>query len=358
MIFSKLFLGLAIGMIFHSDSIFFRSDGLDGVKLHAYNDAFSIRDDAGVKVKITALEDQQQVIYWHRRVKTEVCQTGECKLVDVGLYWDCTGDFFGIEVYGEHLTKTDHSIFLPHDYDQLMSILFNDWSILREYGFSDLTSESSSNGVDATSGATRKEIASEAVKNAVYTTYTLWHLVHGGEKEQLSQLTVELLKDERYVKTLLSAATLKFDYFLLDMLAQLKLRQSEQLNGLMVRGLRSEDDPFMQDLALKALARADVSTPTLQSEVAEMYRSASPDVKLRILTALKNLKQVHASLASALLKDLDPQNEWFAVKILPLLLNGPAASENTLRTVRKLLESGNQTVREAARQFLTTFDQH
>ena len=143
MILNKLFLGLfAIGMSFHSDSIFYRSEALHSVALRPVEGTYWIRDDEDQRVEILRMEDQQGVTYWHRRIKTEVCQTGECKLVDVGLYWDCTGDFFALDVYGEHLTKTDHSTFSDDDYEHLISILSNDWSILREYDFADLTVES------------------------------------------------------------------------------------------------------------------------------------------------------------------------------------------------------------------------
>src|SRR5690606_38143693 len=127
------------------------------------------------------------LLYWHRKLETEVCLTGECKVVNVGIYWYGTGEFMGLEVYGEQLTKTDHSVFSREDYDQLIAILQDDWSALREYKFEELL-DAKPTALDGVTGATRKEIADEAVKGAVYTTYTLWHLIHEGEKEQLRSL--------------------------------------------------------------------------------------------------------------------------------------------------------------------------
>src|SRR5690606_40150830 len=94
---------------------------------------FIILDDSGEPIEVEAMKDEKGVLYWYRRIFTPVCLTGECMMVDVGIYWYCTGEFFGLEVYGEHLTKTDHSIFSDEDYGKLMDVLANDWSSLREY---------------------------------------------------------------------------------------------------------------------------------------------------------------------------------------------------------------------------------
>ncbi|HEU5146601.1 MAG TPA: hypothetical protein VFT90_07805 [Chryseosolibacter sp.] len=363
----KLFLGLvAIGMLIHSDSVFFRSDALSDLSLQRVEGDYSILDDSGNAIRIIAMEDKDGVIFWYRRIKTEVCQTGECKLVDVGLFWDCTGDFYGLEVYGEHLTKTDHSIFSAEDYQLLISILSNDWSILREYDMDDLTVErpalgnnvlvEGKEGVDATSGATRREIAEEAVKDAVYTTYTLWHLVHLGEKEQLEELTVLLLKKQSYVEALLAASKEKYDYFLLSLLAQARVEPFLPLKQLLTRRLQSVDDPLLQDIAVKALANADATSITFQSDIAAVYRDSKPALKLQILTALKDLTQVHAHLALALENDLIVTNEWLAVKILPLLMKAQSPSEQTLHTVRQLTRSKNTQVAYLAQQFLEVVD--
>lgn len=362
MISDSFVLGLcAIGMFIHSDSVFFRSDSLLKVNLRAAGGHYFILDDSGHQVDVTALEDSKGVAYWHRRIKTEVCQTGECKLVDIGLYWDCTGDFFGLEVFGEHLTKTDHSIFLSEDYDRLISILSNDWSILREYDFSDLTMSvntlpGNNKEVDATSGATRKEIASEAVKDAVYTTYTLWHLVHGGENEQLEELTVKRLNDESCVQALLAASVEKYDYFLLSLLVESKIRQFESLNRLVLRALELKSDPLLRDLAVKSLAREDVNAASFQNEVASVYERSTLAIRLQMLTALKETKQVHARLRSALEADLTVENEWLALKILPVLMKAQEISDETLETVRELTKSNNSQLKARADEFLKVVD--
>src|SRR5690606_23300390 len=138
------------------------------------------------------------------------------------------------------LTKTDHSLFLEEDYDKLVSILSNDWSSLREYEFADLVDESAE-GVDGTSGATKKEIAEESVENAVYTTYTLWHLIHVGEKEQLVQRTAEILNKGKLAQQLLQVNEKRYQYFLLDLFSMGKIQESAQVVNLLIEGLKTKD---------------------------------------------------------------------------------------------------------------------
>ncbi len=171
----------------------YRSQGLVGLNLEKEPTVSYILNDEQDSVEVNALVDQFGRRYWYRYVDTEVCLTGECNRIEVGIVWDLSGDFKGLEVYKEPLTKTDHSVFKPSDYSKLISILDNDWSVLREYSMEDLT-EGPGDKVDGTSGATKKEISAESVENAVYTTYTLWHLIHQGEKEQLSILSSKLAK--------------------------------------------------------------------------------------------------------------------------------------------------------------------
>ena len=133
---------VASGFLFNlKEDTCFRSDPLKELSLTQQAGTYFIRDDESEQEKVSLLEDRGGIIYWHRRIKTPVCLTGECKLIDIGLYWHCTGDFLGLEVYGEHLTKTDHSVFTSKDYDKLLSVLNNDWSVLREYERSELLNE-------------------------------------------------------------------------------------------------------------------------------------------------------------------------------------------------------------------------
>lgn len=347
----------AVFLITPNDSIFYRSPALQEVNLTPVPGQFSILNDNGEQIDITAMSDEQGVLYWYRRIKTPVCLTGECMLVDVGLYWDCTGDFFGLDVYGEHLTKTDHSIFSDADYQNLLDILSNDWSILREYDFTELTNENTETEgegerVDATSGATRKEIASEAVQDAVYTTYTLWHLVHNGEKEQLMGLTADAINRHPLIDRILESGSRKYIYFLLELFTQSKIDHADKLTPLIIEGLKSGGDLHLQNLCLKSLTRLDINALETQKRIADIYSPAPEDFRLRILTALKDITRVSRSLYSVLEGDVHRENEWFAEKVLNLLSKASTHSPRVIEGARKLSESKNSYIKESADRFL------
>lgn len=352
---------IVYAFIFHGipvDVVSYRSPALEKVNLTPGSGGFFILDDEGSRIEITEMTDEAGLLYWYRRIKTAVCQTGECKLVDVGLYWDCTGDFFGLEVYGEHLTKTDHSVFAQADYAKLLDILHNDWSLLREYDFEELTSEPAEmigveNGrADAASGATRKEIASEAVENAVYTTYTLWHLIHNGEKEQLIDLTVEKLNTGDLTGSILNIGTGKYTLFLLDLLAQSRIEGGDRLIALIMQGLGETNNPHLQDLALKSLGNLEIDSDNIQRKIAHVYVSSPADIRLRIVSALRKITRISNELYAALKGDVHLGNEWFAVKVLELLKHAPVHTPDVIDGARRLSKSNNTYARQAAERFL------
>jgi hypothetical protein len=333
-----------------NEEVFFKSSMLQKIELTPYEGQFSILDDSGESIEVEAMKDDQGVPYWYRRIFTPVCLTGECLMVDVGIYWYCTGEFLGLEVYREHLTKTDHSEFSKEDYERLIDILSNDWSSLREYEFTDLVDESEE-GVDGVSGATKKEIAEQAVEDAVYTTYTLWHLIHVGEKEQLAQLTADLLNRKGIFESLAKTGSQRYMRFLMEQLAEGRIQPSPQTDLLLVSGLNTTADPSLKKLAVRALAHSDTETPLIQNELVKIYPKASMEEKLQVLTALKKTKVLSSDLIQVLAADLSHQNEWFVVRLLDVLKDVPSDHELVSKHVEILLDSESTMVRKAAEGF-------
>lgn len=343
------------------DTIYFQSDRLQGLHLDPVAGEYRMLDDHKEWVTISALEDRQGIRYWYRRIKTPVCLTGECLLVDVGIYWYCTGDFLGLEVYGHPLTKTDHSVFSSEDYDKLISVLNNDWSSLREYDFEELIepgipapADSSASIVDGISGATKREIASEAVPDAVYTTYSLWHLVHSGEKEQLEQLTIASLnKDKAFVNRLIDHEDKRYRHFLLDLMALDKLKPYGSLTELMMDGLSSQD-VAVRNLAIKALRKADSQVSGFQSGLARVYPGLSEQSKIQVLSAINRPDALENDFYRVLENDLGVRNETLSVRILGLLQHHPHHSEKVMEVARRLARSEQAYIRSAAQEFLKT----
>jgi hypothetical protein len=348
-----LFLSLSATLSFGqvAERTYYRSPELEQLTLRTEGLLLNINDDHAEPVAVLEYTSPDGIIYWYRRIATEVCLTGDCRPIDVGIYWDYTGDFAGLEVFKEPLTKTDHSDFTTWDYRKLMSILKDDWSPLREYTLSELVDEKSEEGVDAVSGATKHEIAEAAVEKAVYTTHTLWHLIHVGEKEQLAKLTALRLTQNQQLEKIFQANRAKFLPFLLDMFGQGHIPQNSFTESIVFDGLADSADPTLRIVALNALHQLDLTAPGLQDRLAAVYKAKTIPERVEILTRLKPVPELSKQWYDTLSGDLDADNPWMAVKIIGTLKNSSRQSPKVLDTVRKLSQSEIPVVRKAVKEF-------
>src|SRR3546814_5039171 len=56
-------------------------------------------------------------VAYYRKINTDVCFDGKCRMLKVSLYWNVTGRFLGIELPpGEFLSKSDHEPFTLSEY--------------------------------------------------------------------------------------------------------------------------------------------------------------------------------------------------------------------------------------------------
>ncbi len=290
-------------------------------------------------------------IYWYRRLFTEVCLTGECRPIDIGIYWTGDGKYLGIEVFGENLTKTDHSDFSDFDYRKLESVLRDEWSPLREFEFDELLDEKKE-GVDAATGATKKVIADASVKDAVYTTYTMWHLIHVGEGEQLALLTYRYLnKNPRTLSASLRNETPEYLAFLLDGVASGSLAISPRIVSVILKGL-NHPNVSLKSSAFKAIGVLPLDSPEVQSEIASAYKQwAIPD-KNRFLQSASGLGTLHEKLYETLAADLEQNNDWFLSSLIPVLAASKVQLPEIIEKIKKLEKSGNPQLEDTARKFL------
>src|SRR5690606_38037243 len=341
-----------------TDTVYYQSDSIQALEFVPFGAPITMLDDLLDTIEVKGYVDQNGILYWHRKLHTPVCQTGECKEIDVGLYWKCTGEFLGLEVYKEHLTRTDHSIFSESDYDLLMSVLMNDWSILREYEYEDLLSEPVEESerpgeAEAITGATRKEIAEETVKDAVFTTYTLWHLIHVGEKEQLRAGTAAMInQDMELLDRLTHSPENQYSNLALELFAEGKLSYTSRIGSHIISSLDSGKDNTQRELAIKSLAKLDFDRSEIQDKLASFYSLARPNEKGRILNYLGSPTHLTPSLYAALTDDLSAEDEWLAGRSLEIIKVFPRQSDRTIELAKALSQSRNSFTRRAAENFL------
>lgn len=342
------------------DTVYFQSTTIADLELTPLDVTRTILDDQLDSISVEGYIDRNGVLYWHRKLHTPVCQTGECKEIDVGIYWKCSGDFMGLEVYREHLTRTDHSIFSPQDYALLMKTLGNDWSILREYEYDDLLTEpmddtEGSIGVEAVTGATRKEISEETVADAVYTTYTLWHLIHVGEKEQLRSITAEMLnRDRQLLSRLIHSTDQQYANFVLELFGEGKLVQTNEILSQIKSNLHPDRSNIQRELALKSLTKLDLTDAGVQDELASIYHTVRPNEQIRILNYMDNPERLSPALYKALTENLTTSDEWLVGRTLQVVKVFQSQDPSVIKLAEKLTESRNGFVRQSATEFLVS----
>ncbi len=153
--------------------------------------------DTTIRHEVDLLSDAHgQPLLFFSDIQTPVCIDGLCKPMYIQIYWNLLGSYAGYQaIETELLTKYDHEPFEEADYKKLHQLLSNPHSILDRKKMSDLYDDQATaekqityDGVevDAVSGATKKEIKESVIEGALFSCYTIWHLVHGVVKEKIA----------------------------------------------------------------------------------------------------------------------------------------------------------------------------
>lgn len=164
------------------------------------------------------LSVQGDPVFYSRNVVTSVCFDGECRLLDVIVYWNPTGRYLGFELpEKEYLSKHDHEPFTAEEYIKLHSLLADPFLPLGEYSYNEIVMEGSKEEysdsqyevkeIDAVSSATSKFILDYVVEGAAFTTYKLWHLIYGPTNGVIKEWTTENF-DANYITLLLESENL------------------------------------------------------------------------------------------------------------------------------------------------------
>ncbi len=163
--------------------------------LYAADASVRFEDTLGVVHRIGRLTDSKAVPQGYvSHIETPVCSDTLCNLMDIRMFWTLSGSYWGFDtIPRKPLTKNDHLKFSEKDYEKLHELLMDEQSILRRRHKDDLFDKEAkrvSNVVDAVTGATAKEVKEAVVDGAVYSSYTIYHLVH-------SQLAAVIREDVR-----------------------------------------------------------------------------------------------------------------------------------------------------------------
>ncbi len=217
--------------------------------------------------------EEERPLFYYANIQTPVCIDSLCKPLYIEVYWNLLGNYTGFGVYQEQLlTKYDHDLFEPVDYEKLHRLLLDKHSILERRKLTDLFDpnavpdkqiEYKGQKVDAISGATRREIRESVVAGGLFSCYTLWHLVNGEVVTSIRRLL-----DEQY-------SPVMEQYFLHSGYEDYQYYAIKQMSGQTmtkefssVLGILREARPLVRSYILKKLP-AEVWTD--QRHAADLY---------------------------------------------------------------------------------------
>ncbi len=180
---------------------------------------FTYQTDRGVDARIYLAEAGDSLPdYYYCDLKTPICLENLCNPVEIRLEWDLIGNFRNYrEVPGKEITKFDHEPFEEKDHEQLKKILSDRESMLQDYLIEDLvdtTVKVYSAEIDGLTAATSSTFSDKLVPGAIYTCYTLWHIVNGEIADRIRSHTEALLNTRLRQKMLMSGITDYQDYIL------------------------------------------------------------------------------------------------------------------------------------------------
>jgi len=178
--------------------------------------------------------------YYECILKTPVCNDTLCQIVQIKIFWDLIGDYIRFDTLpGYPLTKNDHLPFTLEDYNKLQASLKDDNSILGRKSENELLDNNRkrySEKIDAVTGATDLQIKNAVVDGALYSTYTLWHLVNGEIKKELSNCTLKNYDSKIEQQLLLSDNTNSIIFALKELNDQEYVDRFQEIIQVMEKG--------------------------------------------------------------------------------------------------------------------------
>ncbi len=285
-----------------------------------------------------------------RNILTGVCIDGTCRLLNISLYWTVTGRYLGFRLpEGEFLSKTEHEPFQPKDYQQLHQLLADPFSRLANYQIEELVPKTDEEEVDGVTSATITRIKDFVVENAVYTTYTLWHIVHGLTQQQVENYTQQHLSTELLLKILSSSDQYDVQWGLKNITDQTDWTPDllDQLFSLV-----TSNNLTTAKQAIDAIPVDYLEEEASQLRLFSYFDQTTHFSRLRILNKLKQVAILSPSIEAQLANQLPTLNGSAVKAVLELFSAHQLYSAQNEKIVASLLEHDNRFIARKAFQFL------
>lgn len=278
-------------------------------------------------------------VCFSRHIYKDVCISGVCKMIRLWLFWDGTGNYLGIHIpEDEPLTKSDHTLFGPADYEKLEAIMQDTASILKHLKQEDLIIVPDSVDpyeVDGYTAATQPTLTEVVVKDAVYTCHTLWHTTYGPVQDTIYDI-LDSRVNEKYLGKMFTSQ--KIEYVLWAIEALIKHPNYHQLFYPDVLNYISSDNLVLSKNALDYFQPPFLADTSIQVLLVEAMADSDMSVKYEILWKLIGFGQVGVTPVIKLLNMF--QNQKIGVGAYNLILRLVTAEHiNENNQVAQLIQS-------------------
>lgn len=304
---------------------------------------------------------------YYRKIHTNVCFDGTCRMLKVNLYWNITGRYLGIELPPEEfLSKTDHEKFNLSEYARMNALLADSLSPLADFTFEelvysaeDLLPAGASSGLtppglgglkaDAVTSATSPAMADYVVAGAAYTTYRLWHFVYGPTRTEIMRRTEALLSPELLIHILASPDVSDVAWGLQRVPRLQGL--SPELEDALLAYIANEDFS-LATLAIDAIPAASLESAGLQRALIEKLSGLNYSLKNKIVDKLAEAPTLDSQAKAALVQSLESASGSYIGHVFGLFLQQEVNDAATCRTLSALLHHENHFVAKQAFDFL------
>lgn len=297
-------------------------------------------------------QDSSEIpLMYSREILTGVCIDGKCRMVRINLFWYVTGRYLGFELPNkEFLSKTEHKPFTPEEYDRLHELLANSLSPLAQYSLEELAlKDSSATNVDAVSTATIAAVLNHIVEGAVFTTYTLWHIVYGTTQHEIENLTSKNLTPQLTLQLLTNEA-------LVDKIWALNhISEETEITPLIenkILELIKGKDVYLAERALNALKHELLAENHIQHQLVSIFSETSYLQKRLILKRLEQAPVIHSEPAGKLAAEMQNLRGALVRTAIQLFEKHDIKNKKVIDEVTGLLENENRFIASQAIHFL------
>lgn len=248
---------------------------------------YTVNDTLSFPVYVVEDPDSK-AFYFATQLQTNVCNDQVCLPIEVNLFWDLLGNYHHFSRDNDfHFTKFDHQYFEDADYKRLQEIMLDSLSVLRDYQVEDLLDKEAkkySLEVDAVTKPTSPLFSNVTVPGALYTVYTLWHIVNGSIKQALYQYAQTHYQERAWASYFAQSKVPVYQEYFLKQLSESDLKKYQQE---VVALLFAEDD-FVPHYAIDVLEKDYLIDPKQYNAVLHRLSALKPHVTTEVIKSIAN----------------------------------------------------------------------